>query len=430
MYPYARFNFINWIHKLQEVLAMVKMKKALLMGFGLQGRGALYDLLKYGNFNEIRVFDNRSDLEDALSDFKAETTEIIPIKGSVSNRELLESSMSGVDVAICLLPRDFALPMAELAVEMGINYTCASYMGSFCSDNESRERQVRRLEKLASEAKRKNVTVLTQCGLDPGLDLLLAGEAVRQFNKVTDFISYGAGFPDLAAADNPLSYKFTWTVEGVMRSYYRPARIIKDGMVLDIQPNEVFYNKNTHELSIEELGGTLECFPNGDSITLADELGIRNDVHSMGRYVCRWKGHCDFWRVFANCGFLKDEKVNVRGISVDRIPFIAAVLSSEPQFFYGEHEQDVTLTRVDVTGLRDGRKFREIYQIIDKKDLESGFTSMTRTVGFVVSMGAMMILNGDLSKGGIFSPVEMPYEKTAKELKKRGIFITHISTEV
>ena len=55
---------------------------------------------------------------------------------------------------------------------------------------------------------------------------------------------------------------------------------------------------------------------------------------------------------------------------------------------------------------------------------------MTRTVGFVVSMGAMMILNGDLSEGGIFSPVEMPYEKTAEELKKRGIFITHISTEV
>ncbi|MDD4159975.1 MAG: saccharopine dehydrogenase C-terminal domain-containing protein, partial [Synergistaceae bacterium] len=86
---------------------------------------------------------------------------------------------------------------------------------------------------------------------------------------------------------------------------------------------------------------------------------------------------------------------------------------------------DVTLTRDDVKGLQKGKKDREIYQIIDKKDLETGFTSMTRTVGFVVSMGALMALNGELGKGGMLSPVEMPYQKTKEELEKRGISITH-----
>jgi saccharopine dehydrogenase-like NADP-dependent oxidoreductase len=334
--------------------------------------------------------------------------------------------MKGVDVAICLLPRDFALPMAELAVDMGVNYACASYMGSFCSDEESRARQAQRLSKLEEKAKLRGVLVLTQFGLDPGLDLLLAGEAVKHFDKVDDFISYGAGFPDLRASGNPLRYKFTWTVEGVMRSYYRPARIIRDSRVVDIAPNQIFSPENTHMLSVEELGGKLECFPNGDAVVLADELNIAKDVRSMGRYVCRWEGHCAFWNIAANCGFLRDEPVMVKGVPVNKISFFASALASEPQFTYVENEQDVTFTRVSVTGTQKGRRVREVYQIIDKKDLKTGFTSMTRTVGFVVSLGAIMILDGELGESGVISPVGMPFEKTVEKLRERNIYVTHM----
>ena len=422
---------------MEELLKMVAARKALLMGFGIQGQGALYDLIKFGRLDEIRVFDSRPDLDKALKKFDAGETALVPILGEVSDRPLLERAMQGVDVAICLLPRDFALPMAEMAVEAGVHYACASYMGGFCRDDESRARQARRMEKLDEQAKKKGLTVLTQFGLDPGLDLLLAGEAVRQFDKVDDFVSYGAGFPTLAAANNPLRYKFTWTVEGVMRSYYRPARVIRDGRVVDIAPGEIFFDENIHALSLDELGGTLECFPNGDSVSLAEELGIRDQVSSMGRYVCRWEGHCAFWRVMANCGFLDGDAVPVKGAQVDRISYISSLLASQPQFAYTGDEQDVTLTRVDVRGTKDGRKKREIYQIVDKKDLATGFTSMTRTVGFVVSLGAIMILDklDGLDKktgreGGVISPVEMPFEETTHRLGLRDIHITHRSEEL
>ena len=407
---------------------MAAERKALLMGFGLQGQGALYDLLKFGAFEEIRVFDSRPDLEPALASLDAGGTRLVAIQGEVLDKALLERAMDGVSVAICLLPRDFALPMAEMSVEVGVNYACASYMGSFCRDDEARARQARRLEKLDAQARKKGLCVLTQFGLDPGLDLLLAGEAVRQFDRIDDFVSYGAGFPALSAADNPLRYKFTWTVEGVMRSYYRPARIIREGRVVDIAPNEIFYDENIHKLMLDELGGTLECFPNGDSVSLAEELGIRDQVSSMGRYVCRWEGHCAFWRTVANCGFLNEEPVTVKGASVDRISYISSLLSSQPQFSYAGDERDITLTRVDIRGELNGKKKREIYQIIDKKDLSTGFTSMTRTVGFVVSMGAIMILDGEAGReGGLLSPVEMPFELTAGKLRQRDIHIMHTS---
>ncbi len=405
-------------------------RKALLIGFGIQGQGALYDMLKFGQFEEIRIFDSRPDLESVVPQNTSGDTKLMPVIGEVADRALLERTMKGVDVAICLLPRDFALPMAELAVEVGVHYACASYMGAFCSDDESRIRQQQRLGKLKSLAEQKGVVVLTQFGLDPGLDLLLAGEAVRHFDKVDDFISYGAGFPSLDDSNNPLRYKFTWTVEGVMRSYYRPARVVRDGQGVDIAPNEIFYPDHTHQISVDELGGRLECFPNGDAVSLAEELGIEKQVRSMGRYVCRWEGHCAFWRTMANCGFLRDESVSVKGVPVNKISFLASLLSSEPQFSYTGDERDVTFTRVDIKGTQKGGKIQEIYQIIDRKDLATGFSSMTRTVGFVVSLGAIMILDGELGSGGMISPVDMPFAKTVEKLGERGIYVTHLKKEI
>jgi saccharopine dehydrogenase-like NADP-dependent oxidoreductase len=64
--------------------------------------------------------------------------------------------------------------------------------------------------------------------------------------------------------------------------------------------------------------------------------------------------------------------------------------------------------------------------VIDKRDLETGFTAMTRTVGFAASIGAHMILRGDIQKRGVLSPArDVPYEPFVDELKKRGIHMEH-----
>ncbi len=68
---------------------------------------------------------------------------------------------------------------------------------------------------LADEAKARDVTILPEFGMDPGIDLVLLGEAVRSLDHVEEIISYGAGFPEPEATDNPLKYKVTWTFEGV-----------------------------------------------------------------------------------------------------------------------------------------------------------------------------------------------------------------------
>jgi lysine 6-dehydrogenase len=94
---------------------------------------------------------------------------------------------------------------------------------------------------------------------------VLLGQAVRTVDQVEELISYGAGIPEPEAADNPLRYKVSWTFEGVLRSYLRAGRVIRDGQVVEIEASDIFSPEQIHHVEIEGLG-PLEAFPNGDAL--------------------------------------------------------------------------------------------------------------------------------------------------------------------
>ena len=63
--------------------------------------------------------------------------------------------------------------------------------------------------------------------------------------------------------------------------------------------------------------------------------------------------------------------------------------------------------------------------------LETGLLAMQRTVGFTTSIGAQMILNGEIDKRGVLSPLrDVPPEPFVKALKARGIFVKRIEEKV
>ena len=120
---------------------------------------------------------------------------------------------------------------------------------------------------------------------------------------------------------------------------------------------------------------------------------------------------------------LDNEPVMVDDVAVDRKRFLAAAI--EPHIQYRDNERDVVVVRVDVKGRQGREKKHAIYQVIDRRDLETGFTAMSRTVGYTTSIGALMIGTGKITKRGVLSPInDIPYESFAQELRKRGIRIT------
>jgi len=282
---------------------------------------------------------------------------------------------------------------------------------------------------LEPEVAAAGLTFLSEFGMDPGIDLVLLGRAVGLFDRVDAIDSYGAGVPEAAAANNALKYKVTWTFAGVLRAYMRGGRLIRDGRVVDIGSREMFAPENIHEVDIPGLG-RFEAFANGDSLHYAELLGLDpRRLERLGRYSFRWPGHSAFWKKMVDLHLLDDEPLAVDGVTVNKRNFLAAAI--EPHIRLGEKERDVAVIRVDVRGMRQGRKMRAVLQVIDQRDLETGFTAMNRTVGYTASIGALMIAGGALRQRGILSPLrDVPFDLFRSELAKRDIQVSEEITEL
>ena len=398
-------------------------KNVLLLGLGRQGKAALYDLVHRGDDYLVTAVDSRPDLEAELARYPAE--KVTGLRIQVSGEADLAPLVKKAEVVIEALPAPFSLAAARVAAKLGVHLVNSMYCINPQETNEDKIRTIKdTIREIDRDAKANNVAILSEFGMDPGIDLVLAARALSEMDEVSEFYSYGAGFPLPEAADNPLKYKFSWSPIGVMRAYLRPAKIISEGRVVEIAAEDIFSKNNIHHLDLEEVGVPLECYPNGNSMYYAELFGLKDSVQEMGRYACRLPGHCAFWEIMAKSGFLSENPIPVGEISVSPARFTAALLASQPLFQYARDEQDITLIRTDVRGKRKGKNRRLIYQLIDRRDLKTGFTSMQRTVGFTMSLGARLILEGQLNKTGLLSPIDGPFGLVVRGLARHGMKIT------
>lgn len=385
--------------------------KILLLGVGMQGKATLYDLVQQDSVTEIIAADLDIEALQAHVADKEYGQKVRCEQVNVADPENLSSLITqGVDVIINLLPKQFINTIAEAALKHGVHMVFTSYITP-------------ELAEMANDIKAKNITILPEFGLDPGIDLVLLGHAARSLDTIDDILCYGAGFPEPAAANNPINYKVAWTFEGVMKSYRRAGLVIRDGKVIEISDSDMFAAENIHLIDIPGVG-KLEAFPNGDALKYADLLGIeRSSLQNIGRYAMRWPGHCAFWKKMIDLHLLDSEPVLVDGVAVDRKKFLAEAMA--PHLQYSGDERDVTVVRVEANGQLNGEEKRLVFQMVDKRNLETGLMSMNRTVGFTVSIGALMIGTGQLTKRGLLSPInDIPFEPFVKELAARDIQIT------
>ena len=382
--------------------------KILLLGVGMQGKATLQDLANSQEVSQIIAADaNFDDLQNYVNQLN--NAKITPIKLDVRERDAVSKQMKKVDAVIVLLPQGFRIDILNLAIENGIHFIETSYALPEYAD-------------VGQLAEAKGITILPECGLDPGIDLVLAGQAIRDLDEVHELHAYGTGVPEPAAADNPINYKISWTFAGVLSAYQRPARMLKNGEIINLTPSEMFSPENMHRVTIDTLG-EMEAYYNGDAVKYLDIFGISDTTVSTGRYSLRWLGHAAFWKKMVDLGFLKEEPILVKGQEVSPRQFVHDLI--EPQIHYAPNERDVAGIRIDVRGLKNGKCKRIIYQMIDRRDLDTGLLAMQRTVGYTASIGAQMVLRGDIKKRGLLSPTrDIPVEKFLAELKKRNIKIT------
>jgi lysine 6-dehydrogenase len=402
------------------------MSIVLLGAGGFQGKAALYDLSQSSGMPDIIAADIHPKVVETYIKEWSTPNQIRIASVDADDEHNLSALLDQAEFIINLLPSKYAFAVADLAVARKVNLVDSGYLVDPGTLSEPTTKAI--LEKLNERAKKAGVTILRECGMDPGIDLLMCGEAVRELDEVHELISYGSGFPEAETSNNPLRYKISWTFEGVLKAYKRAGRYMKNGQIIEFSDTEMFSPSHTFTVNLPPFGD-LEAYPNGDALAYADELGIREKVDSIGRFVLRWPGHLSFWYKMAQLHFLDETPIQVGNVKVSPRAFMVALL--EPQLQYGSKERDAVFIHIEVRGIKKGKGTHLIYELIDKRDLKTGLMAMQRTVGFAASIGAQMILRGDIHRKGLLSPLnDVPYEIFEKELRRRNIKITRWEKDV
>ncbi len=381
------------------------MKVAVLGGCGIQGRTAVYDLSIQEEIEEVICadinFDDLHKIENC-----ADMTKITQIKLDVGNTDALENVFKKVDVVVDLLPRFFLDNVHKAALTTKTSIVNSNYIYGGDAD-------------LDRKAKDAGISIMPECGLDPGIDLIIYGYTVKKFDEVHVINSYCGGFPDKKACTNPINYKVSWTWSGVLSSTMRDASLIKDGKIVDIPAMEQHDKANIHQINFPGLG-ELEAIPNGNATFFTDLLNVTKTIKETGRYSLRWPGWSAFWNPLKKLGFLSNEPVKGLACEVSPVQFLDKLMG--PGLEYADDERDLVVMLNLFEGIKDGKKIRIVNRLLIKRDLNTGLMAMSQGVGYPASIVARMIANKEITRKGLLSPTKhIPYEPFMERLRDRGI---------
>lgn len=380
------------------------MKILVLGACGIQGRAAVYDLARNPEVTQVICADARIDNLGPIADL------IDPSKLNfhtidANDINSIAAVMALADVAVDLLPFQFLNTVCQAALQTATSVVNTNYGKT--------------LQGFDQAAKDAGIIIMPECGMDPGIDLVLFGGALRRFDRLEVLNSYAGGVPDPKAIDNPLKYKISWNWDMVLTSTKRPSRMIHNQQVVDIAPQHQHDEQFISHIDFPGLG-PMEGIPNGDAIVFTDILGVTDTIIETGRYALRWPGWSAFWRPLKALNFLSDDPVPGLPGNITPHQFMSKHL--EPQLHYGDKEKDLVAMYNIFEGIIDGKRKRLTNRLIIERDLHSDLLGMSQGVGYPAAIAATMIARGDINSSGILSPVtDIPYEHFMAELAERGI---------
>ena len=381
------------------------MKISVLGGLGLQGKAAVIDLSKSDMVDEVICADVSFDAWEEIAPF-LDASKVKKVKIDASSKASILSLIGrDVDVVVDLLPVSYMAHACEAALEAGVPLVSTNYGAP--------------IRHLDAPAKAAGIALMPECGLDPGIDLVICGHAVEQFDILNVINSYCGGIPEKEACDNALNYKISWNWDMVLRTQKRDSVFISDGKVFGIPAVDQHESRMVHQIDFPGIG-TLEAVPNGDALFYTDLLGIKDDIREAGRYALRWPGWCSFWAPLKRLGFLSDDPV--AGLDCRVSPHQLLVHHMGPQLQYTRDEADLVVMYNIFEGIRDGRRKVLQNSLVIRRDMVSGLFAMSIGVGYTAGIVARMIVDGRITAKGVLNPaLDVPYSPFMAELSKRGI---------
>ena len=373
--------------------------KFLVLGGGVQGCAAAFDLLRVDAVENVVIGDVRPDaLHPALRPHLG--GRLSTLRVDASSPDNTRRAMEGVTGVLCALPYHFNYRMARMAVDAGVHFT----------DLGGNTAIVSRQRGLDAAARGKGVSVAPDIGLAPGMVNILAQAGIEHFDTVHSVRLWVGGLPRNPRP--PLNYQIVYALEGMFDYYVTPAEILRNG-----KRTRVDALSEVETLEFAAPIGRLEAFHTGGG-TSTMPARYEGRIGCFEYKTLRYPGHARVMRAIRELGLLSDQEVDYNGSRVNpREFFIQQVTPS----LRNENGDDLVVARVEVAGEKRGEASRVGYEVIDYQDPVTGITAMARTTGFTLAIVALMQARGEIA-AGVGTPDEVvPAQAYINELEERAI---------
>lgn len=379
------------------------MPGILVLGGGMVGSVIAADLVQGGTETPapaVRVADRS---EAALERVARRTAgRAQSVRADLSDPAEVARLSRGADVVVGALASHLGLAALEAVIDTGRSAVDISFMAEDART-------------LSARAKSRGATVYTDFGVAPGMSNLLSAVAAGELDRPERLEIMVGGLP--VERRHPFQYKAGFAPADVIEEYVRPARLVEGGRI-------VVREALSGVEPVDFPGvGTLEAFNTDGLRTLCDTL----EIPFMRERTLRYPGHADLMRAFRTAGLFSTMPVEVGGAPVVPRDVLAALLF--PQWTYDEGEADLTVMRIDVDGRRGGTPHMIRYDLVDRFDAATGFSSMARTTGFPCAAVALELLAGRLQNPGVHPPEALAgdhvfVERLLARLASRGVCFT------
>ena len=372
------------------------MSRIVVLGGGLVGRVIALDLAR-DRKHRVSVADRDAAV---LARSAAGGLGTIPL--DLADDTAVRKAVADADVVVGAAPGHMGYRLLRLVIEAGKPYADIAFMPEDFLE----------LDGLARE---RGVTAVVDCGVAPGLSNLLCGRAAHEFESVERLLILVGGLPKTRVW--PFEYRVVFSAVDVIEEYTRPARLVEHGALVtkpaltDVEPVDL------------PRVGTVEAFNTDGLRSLATTLR----VPFMKEKTLRWPGHVEKMRMLRETGFLSLDPMDVGGSRVRPYDLTTRLLFDAWRLREGE--VDLTVMRVEATGVVGGARRTWTWDLYDEADPATGYHSMARTTGFPCAIVAAMLAAGELKRPGVQPPERLAgedrfFQRMIDELRARGVEIS------